>query len=124
MPELKEEHFEIIDRNKHRLHMKKKEKERFDKLKQIGCIACQKKGLFSNPVIHHIRKHTGMGLRPSYDQTIPLCPQHHNMGNESIHLNKTKFQELFGTELDLLKEANQQIQQLEKGDIFYGKGNK
>ena len=124
MPELKEEHFEIIDRNKHRLHMKKKEKERFDKLKQIGCIACQKKGLFSEPIIHHIRKHTGMGLRPSHEQTIPLCPQHHNMGNESIHLNKTKFQELFGTELDLLKEVNQQINQLEKGDIFYGKGNK
>ena len=32
------------------------------------------------------------------------------MGNESIHLNKTKFQELFGTELDLLEETNQQIQ--------------
>ena len=124
MAELNQIHFEIIDRNKHRLHMKKKEKERFDKLKQIGCIACQKKGLFSEPIIHHIRKHTGMGLRPDHDQTIPLCPQHHNMGNESIHLNKKKFQELFGTELDLLKEANQQIQQLEKGDIFYGKGNK
>ena len=43
MAELNHIHFEIIDRNKHRLHMKKKEKERFDKLKQIGCIACQKK---------------------------------------------------------------------------------
>jgi len=41
-------------------------------------------------VIHHIRKHTGLGLRPAFDQTIPLCPQHHNMGNESIHLNRTK----------------------------------
>ena len=125
MPELNQIHFEIIDGNKQRAYeMKKIEKQRFDKLKQIGCIACQKKGLFSEAVVHHIRKFTGVGLRPPHDKTIPLCPQHHNMGNESIHLNKTKFQELFGTELDLLEEVNQQINQLEKGDIFYGKGNK
>ena len=126
MAELKEEHFEVIDRNRHRRHeeMKKQDKERFEKLKQIGCIACQKKGIFSEPVIHHIRRFTGMGLRPPHDKTIPLCPEHHNMGNQSIHLNKTKFEELFGTELHLLDETNKQIKQLEKGDIFYGEGNK
>ena len=45
MTELTNIHFEIIDRNRHRRreNMKKKDKERFDKLKQIGCIACQKK---------------------------------------------------------------------------------
>ena len=125
MAELKEEHFEVIDRNRAREHekMKKQDKERFDKLKRIGCIACSKKGLFTEPIIHHIRKHTGLGLRPPHDQTIPLCPQHHNMGNESVHLNKTKFEELFGTELQLLDEANQKIKQLEKENIFYDKGN-
>lgn len=125
MAELKEEHFFVIDKNRARLHenMKKKEKERFNKLREIGCIACSKLGKFSEPVIHHIRKHTGIGLRPPHDQTIPLCPEHHNMGNESVHLNKKKFQALFGTELDLLEEANQKIKQLETGDIFYGKGN-
>ena len=125
MTELTETHFEIIDRNRHRRRelMKKKDKERFEKLKQIGCIACQQKGFFSEPVIHHIRKFTGIGLRPPHDKTIPLCPEHHNMGNESIHLNKKKFEELFGTELHLLDKTNQQIKELEKGDIFYGKGN-
>ena len=125
MAELNHIHFEIIDRNRHRRHeqMKKQDKERFDKLKRIGCIACSKKGLFSEPIIHHIRKHTGLGLRPPHDQTIPLCPQHHNMGNESVHLNKTKFVELFGSELQLLDEANQKIKQLEKESIFYDKGN-
>jgi hypothetical protein len=118
-------HFEIIDRNRHRRYeqMKKQDKERFEKLKRIGCIACSKKGLFSEPIIHHIRKHTGLGLRPPYDQTIPLCPEHHNMGNESVHLNKTKFVELFGSELQLLDEANEKIKQLEKENIFYDKGN-
>ena len=86
MPELKEEHFQIIDGNKQRRYeMKKKEKERFDKLKQIGCIACSKKGRFTEPIIHHIRKQTGLALRPSHEDTIPLCPQHHNMGNASVH---------------------------------------
>ena len=125
MTELSYIHLEIIDRNRHTRHeqMKKQDKERFDKLKQIGCIACSKKGLFSEPIIHHIRKHTGLGLRPPHDQTIPLCPEHHNMGNESVHLNKTKFVELFGSELQLLDEANQKIKQLEKESIFYDKGN-
>jgi len=123
--ELKEEHFEVIDRNRHRRHeeMKKQDKIRFDKLRQIGCIACLKRGLFSEPVIHHIRNHTGLGLRPPHTDTIPLCPQHHNMGNESVHLNKKKFYSLFGTEYELLEETNQKIKQLEKEDIFYDKGN-
>ena len=125
MAELSNIHFEIIDRNRHRRHeqMKKQDKERFEKLKRIGCIACSKKGLFSKPIIHHIRKHTGLGLRPPHDQTIPLYPKHHNMGNESVHLNKTKFVELFGSELQLLDEANEKIKQLEKENIFYDKGN-
>jgi len=45
------------------------------------------------------------------------------MGNESVHLNKTKFVELFGSELQLLDEANEKIKQLEKENIFYDKGN-
>ena len=120
MPELKEINFEVIDSNKHKSFMKKKEKERFDKLKQIGCIACKQKGKFSDPVIHHIRKHTGMSLRPSHDDTIPLCPIHHNMGNQSVHLNKKLFESLFGTELELLKETNMEIIKLERMDIFHG----
>lgn len=125
MTELTEQHFEIIDRNRAREHekMKKKDKERFDKLKQIGCMACAKRGLFSEPIIHHIRKHTGLSLRPPHTDTIPLCPQHHNMGNESVHLNKKVFTALFGTELELLDEANEKIKQLEKDYIFYDKGN-
>ncbi len=125
MAELTNIHFEIIDRNRHRRleEMKKQDKERFDKLKQIGCIACLKKGLFSEPVIHHIRKNTGLSIRPPHTKTIPLCPQHHNMGNESVHLNKKKFYALFGSEHDLLEETNQKIKQLEKESIFYDKGN-
>ena len=93
--------------------MKKKDKERFDKLKQLGCVDCSKFGRYTNPVIHHIRRNTGLSLRPSHDDTIPLCPQHHNMGNQSIPLNKTKFEHMFGTEIELLKETNLKLIQLE-----------
>ena len=125
MTELTNIHFEIIDRNraKRREEMKKKDKERFEKLKQIGCIACAQKGFFNEAIVHHIRKFTGLALRPPHDKTIPLCPEHHNMGNESIHLNKKKFEELFGTELYLLDQTNKKIKELEKGNIFYGEGN-
>ena len=99
--------------------MKKIHKDRFDKLKQIGCIACAKKGRFTDPVIHHIRKHTGIGLRPSHDDTIPLCPQHHNMGNCSVHLNKKQFEYLYGTELELLKETNLKLIQLDKEKLLW-----
>ena len=103
--------------------MKKKDKIRFGKLKQIGCIACAKYGYFSEPVIHHIRSHTGLSIRPSHDDTIPLCPLHHNMGNNSIHLNKVRFEHTFGTEKQLLKATNIKLEQLERTDIFYGKGS-
>ena len=124
MTELKEEHFEVIDRNRHRQHeeMKKQDKIRFDKLRQIGCIACLKKGRYTEPVIHHIRKHTGLGLRPPHTQTIPLCPQHHNMGNNSVHLNKKLFNHLYGTEDELLQETNIKINELERNELFYDKG--
>jgi propanediol utilization protein len=42
------------------------------------------------------------------------------MGNQSVHLNRKAFEHLFGTELELLKETNLNIIQLEREDIFYG----
>jgi len=35
------------------------------------------------------------------------------MGNQSIHLNKTRFEHMFGTEIELLKETNLKLIQLE-----------
>tara|TARA_Y100000114_G_C11664082_1_gene280468 strand:+ start:502 stop:804 length:303 start_codon:yes stop_codon:yes gene_type:complete len=96
--------------------MKKKDRKRFDTLRQIGCIACGK----NEPVIHHIRKNTGLSLRPNHEHTIPLCAFHHNMGNESVHLNKSVFEKKFGTEKELLEETNVKIEQLEKEGLFYG----
>ena len=104
--------------------MNKSDKKRFDQLKQLGCVACAKFGRIREPVIHHIRKHTGISRRPDHQDTIPLCPKHHNMGNESIHHNKKLFEEKFGTEKQLLISTNMKINELERNYLFYGKGNK
>ena len=104
--------------------MNKSDKKRFDQLKQLGCVACAKFGRIREPVIHHIRKHTGISRRPDHQDTIPLCPEHHNMGNESIHHNKKLFEEKFGTEKQLLITTNLKINQLERSYLFYGKGDK
>ncbi len=104
--------------------MNKADKKRFDQLKQLGCVACAKFGRIKEPVIHHIRKHTGISRRPDHQDTIPLCPEHHNMGNESIHHNKKLFEEKFGTEKQLLITTNIKINQLERSYLFYGKGDK
>ena len=99
--------------------MKKKDKIRFNRLQELGCVACGS----TNVVIHHIRKHTGLSSRPDHQDTIPLCPKHHNMSNESIHLNKKLFEEKFGTEKQLLIKTNIEINQLERRYLFYGKGS-
>ena len=98
--------------------MNKSDKKRFDQLKQLGCVACAKFGRIREPVIHHIRKHTGISRRPDHQDTIPLCPKHHNMGNESIHHNKKLFEEKFGTEKQLLITTNIKINQLERSYLF------
>ena len=91
--------------------MKKKDKIRFDKLKQIGCIACAKYGKESEPVIHHIRNHTGLGLRPSHYNIIPLCPVHHRTGKISVHLGKQAFEDRYGKQEDLAKKVRERIEE-------------
>ena len=63
--------------------MIKADKNRLDKIAQMGCYCCGRPA-----EVHHIRSHTGFSLRPNHQQTIPLCPSHHRTGKDSIHLGK------------------------------------
>ena len=74
-----------------------------------GCVACEQDGLVKPAEIHHIRKHTGMGLRPSHFDTIPLCSHHHRTGKDSIHLGKKLFIQKYGTEQEILKQVKERI---------------
>ena len=66
-----------------------------------GCVACEIDGLIKPAEIHHIRKHTGMGLRPPHSMIIPLCASHHRTGKISVHLGKQAFEDRYGKQEDL-----------------------
>lgn len=49
-----------------------------------------------------------MGQRATDDETIPLCPLHHQHGGYGVafHAGPKRWQELHGTELELLSQIN------------------
>ena len=76
-----------------------------------GCIACQIDGVVKPAEIHHIRKHTGMGLRPPHTKILPLCASHHRTGKISVHLGKKAFEEKYGTEEQLEKKLRERLEE-------------
>ena len=93
----------------------KKDKERADKLRDLGCIVCLlENGLVTPPAIHHIDGQTKLGC---HGLTIPLCPNHHQTkDNFSIPRwfsrhgdGRASFEIAYGTEQYLLDETNRLI---------------
>lgn len=76
-----------------------KEKAYLDKVAQLGCLICQKPAQ-----IHHIREGQGIAMRSSNYLVIPLCQEHHT-GPFSIHHSKREFENIYGSELDLLAQT-------------------
>tara|TARA_R110000744_G_scaffold237353_1_gene354773 strand:+ start:344 stop:658 length:315 start_codon:yes stop_codon:yes gene_type:complete len=95
----------------------KEEKERMNKISQMGCFCCGHQA-----EVHHIRKHTGMGLRPPHSDTIPLCSLHHRTGKDSIHLGKNLFIEKYGTEQLILQKINKQLEFMEDAYNLFNNG--
>ena len=89
----------------------KAEREYMSKVANHGCIACEIDGKISSAEIHHIRNHTGIGLRPSHFNIIPLCASHHRTGKISVHLGKKAFIKKYGTEQYLQKKIKQRIEE-------------
>jgi hypothetical protein len=96
------------------------ERKWMEAIANYGCIACEIDGKVSVPCeIHHIRKHTGMGLRPPHTKILPLCASHHRTGKISVHLGKKAFEKKYGTEEQLEKQLRERIKQWnEIVDIF------
>ena len=88
----------------------KAEKEHMSKVAQMGCYACEVNGIENHAEIHHIRKHTGMGLRPPHTKILPLCASHHRTGKISVHLGKKAFEKKYGTEEQLEKQLRERIE--------------
>jgi len=88
----------------------KLERERLQAVADMPCYACFIDGREMPSEVHHIRTHTGLGLRPSHFATIPLCPSHHRYGKVSVHLGKKAFVERYGTEQEILEKTNREIE--------------
>jgi hypothetical protein len=91
----------------------KLEKERLEIIGNMPCYACYQDGKEVNAEVHHIRNiggHTGIGKRPSHFHTVPLCVSHHRNGKVSVHLGKKEFVARYGTEQDILKKVNREIE--------------
>ena len=86
--------------------------ERFEQLREIGCIVCHLKGHGWSPAqIHHI---TGCKTQEDHKKTIPLCYCHHMADQQnaprpeyvSRHPNKYRFEAEYGSETELLAATN------------------
>lgn len=101
--------------------MTKDEKKHLDLLSQLGCIVCARLGYGATPAeIHHPRKGTGLALRASHYDAIPLCVEHHR-GQTGVHGLGTKgFAKHYGfDESDLLETTKILLDQL-KNNIIGG----
>ena len=98
--------------------MTRDERHHYDKLSQLGCIACHVLGHgYSAPHIHHIKSgNAGMGKKSHWSLAIPLCPQHHQNGGYgvAIHAGKKSFEEAVGmTEVELLNATLNRLERLD-----------
>lgn len=88
----------------------KADRERGDKLRELGCIVCLHRFWeFTDAAIHHIDGQTKPGC---HDLTIPLCHRHHQLKSNtgewvSLHGDGRKaFEDAYGTEQYLLGMVN------------------
>ena len=93
---------------------------RFADIVQIGCLACLRFGLHSDPDVHHLNLGGRAGQeRLGDDFTIGLCPWHHRgilppmlPVGPSLAKESRKFREFFGSDAELLMEQNRLILEL------------
>jgi hypothetical protein len=64
---------------------------------EMGCALCRHLGIADSPAeYHHQRDGTGAGRRASHFEGFPLCPLHHRLGNDALHvLGRKAWEEYF-----------------------------
>lgn len=88
--------------------MTNEERKHLSAVAGLGCQICRRNGYDDTPAeIHHIRTGTGAGRRASHFDTIGLCPLHHRLGNDALHvMGRRRWEGHHGiTELELLAEV-------------------
>ena len=77
-----------------------------DRVARLGCVLCRHIGYYGTPAeIHHPRTGVGAGRKASHFDAIALCPEHHRLGSESLHvMGRKAFERHHGiTEMELLQ---------------------
>jgi hypothetical protein len=109
-----------------------KRNRRFGRIRDIGCLACRKRGWFNLPDVHHLNLggHAGQ-LRLGDESTVGLCIWHHR-GKPLAPLNESQcrrilgpslqaepiaFRETFGCDQQLLAWQNDLIADTERAVI-------
>lgn len=86
------------------------EKVLWDRLANLGCIACMKDGFYNPHVsIHHVDGRTKPGC---HLLVLPLCAPHHQddgSGALAVHPWKARFEKRYGSQLDLVAECMKMI---------------
>jgi len=79
----------------------KEQRKRWALIVELGCIICQ-----SPAEIHHCL--ITAGCRKNHNLVIPLCPEHHRLGQYgiAIHEGKTWWESIYGTEQFLLNKVS------------------
>jgi hypothetical protein len=93
----------------------KSEKNALNKIAELGCILCSEVlGIEGTPSeLHHVRRY---GAKRITSPILPLCPEHHRLGNDSLHhLGISGFERKWQISCEeLLERVSQKL----------GKGNK
>lgn len=89
----------MVGRTQHRTVA---DRQRFEALKALGCVACHlEDNGYEPPDIHHL---LSGGRRMGHQQTIPLCPWHHK-GDNHTPLSDDEVRRLRGPSLAREKRA-------------------
>jgi len=78
---------------------------------EYGCVVCRNEGKHTPPQVHHIN---GSKKEGCHFDTIPLCYYHHQGHNDdsaytSRHPFKARFEERYGTDLELLAQIREEL---------------
>lgn len=100
----------------------KSERQYLSDAASLGCLICRSMGYGDTPAeLHHPRSGQGMSQRSSNLDVIPLCAAHHrgimHPAVPSIHLDKVKFERLFGSEAELVECTRREVAELRKNTI-------
>jgi len=100
---------------------RKAEKEWLAAICDLGCIVCLREfELDSLACPHHI---DGKTKPDAHYMTIPLCGNHHQGGMDtaectSRHPYKFRFEERYGTELELWDDCNERLEFFITGELY------